>query len=164
MSVKRVLLVVLVASAVMLAVGITPTRARPTELALPASGLARPASEKASPATLLSPILGSFISIWEDTVNNYEPAVAYNSNHDEYLVVWYNDQGGGTWDIYAQRVAGDGTLLSNFTIATNAGKMNWQPDVAYNPVQDEYLIVYTYEVSSTDYDIWARRVKWDGGG
>jgi len=162
MSIKKVLFVALVASVVMLSVGITPTRARPTELALPASGLARPVSEKASPATLLSPILGSFIHIWVDTVNNYKPAVAYNSNHDEYLVVWYNDQGGGTWDIYARRVDGDGSLLSNFTVATNAGKKNWQPDVVYNPDQDEYLIVYTYESSSTDYDVWARLVKWNG--
>lgn len=162
MSIKRGLFVVLLASAVMLAVGIIPARARPPELALLASGLPRPVSEKASPANLQSPILGSFIDIWIDNVDNLEPAVAYNSNHDEYLVVWYNDQGGGMWDIYARRVAGDGTLLSNFTIATNAGKKNWQPDVAYNPVQDEYLIVYTYEVSVTDYDVWGRLVKWNG--
>jgi len=133
MSIKKVLFIVLVASGVVLATGIAPTRARPTELAPPANGLARPVSEKASPATLLSPILGSFINIWTtDSVDNLAPAVAYNSNHDEYLVVWYNDQGGGTWDIYAQRVDGDGTLLSWFTVATNAGKKNWQPDVAYN--------------------------------
>ena len=34
--------------------------------------------------------------------------------------------------------------------------------MAYSPAQDEYLIVYTYEPSADDYDIWARRVKWDG--
>jgi hypothetical protein len=162
MSIKKVLFVVLVASAVMMAVGIAPTRARPPELAPPANGLARPVSEKASPATLLSPILGPFINIWVDTVNNYEPAVAYNSNHDEYLVVWYNDQGGGTWDIYARRVDGDGSLLSNFTVFHDAGRWDWQPDVAYNPDQDEYLIVYTYESSSSDYDVFARLVKWNG--
>lgn len=162
MSIKKVVFVVLVASAVMLAVGIAPTRARPPELAPPVNGLARPVSEEASPATLQSPILGSFIDIWVDTVNNYEPAVAYNSNHDEYLVVWYNDQGGGTWDIYARRVDGDGTLLSNFTVFHDAGCHDWQPDVAYNPVQDEYLIVYTYEASVSDYDVYARLVKWNG--
>jgi hypothetical protein len=89
--------------------------------------------------------------------------VAYNSNHDEYLVVWYNDQGGGTWDIYARRVRGDGTLLSNFCVVSDAGKKNWQPDVAYSPTQDEYLVVYTYEQNSSDYDLFARRVSWNGG-
>jgi len=110
----------------------------------------------------LSPPLSSFIPIWTgDGVDNRMPAVAYNSNHDEYLVVWENDRG-ATRDIYARRVAGDGTIKSWFTIVSDANKWNWQPDVVYNPVEDEYLIVYTYQVSTSDYDIWARRVKWDG--
>jgi len=130
---------------------------------IPDGGLAQPVSARTYPAAVQSPILDPFINIWVDTVDNQEPAVAYNSNHDEYLVVWYNDQGGGMWDIYAQRVGGDGTLLSDFCVVSDAGKKNWQPDVAYSPAQDEYLIVYTYEVNSSDYDIWARLVKWNGG-
>jgi hypothetical protein len=47
-------------------------------------------------------------------------------------------------------------------VVSDANKWNYLPDVAYNPVQDEYLIVYTYQVSTSDYDIWARRVKWNG--
>jgi hypothetical protein len=108
-----------------------------------------------------APPLGLFIDIWVDTVDNYNPAVAYNSQHNEYLVVWENDRG-ATRDIYARRVAGDGTLLSQFTVVSNANKWNYLPDVGYSPAQDEYLIVYTYQLSSSDYDIWARRVKWDG--
>jgi uncharacterized protein YlbG (UPF0298 family) len=173
MSVKRALFIVLVASGVMLAVGTEPTRAvslaskpslstvsGPVPNGVP--WLAQSAKAGAFPTSLSSPILGLFINIWVDTVDNTNPAVAYNSVHDEYLVVWQNDQGGGTWDVYARRVDGDGTLLSNFTVATNVGKKNWQPDVAYNPVEDEYLIVYTYEVSGTDYDVYARLVKWNG--
>jgi hypothetical protein len=59
-------------------------------------------------------------------------------------------------------VRGDGTLLSNFTIVHDANFHNYEPDVAYSPVQDEYLVVYTYDSVSTGSDIWARRVKWDG--
>jgi len=130
--------------------------------AVPREGRAQPVGIGTHPATLQAPILGSFINIWDaDTVDNLEPAVAYNTNHDEYLVVWSNDRG-GTWDIYAQRVGGDGALLSHFTVFRDVGCKDWQPDVAYNPDQDEYLIVYTYEVSSSDYDIWARLVKWNG--
>ncbi|MDY6876043.1 MAG: hypothetical protein SWK90_07590 [Chloroflexota bacterium] len=111
-----------------------------------------------------APRLGAFINIWLETnVDNLEPAIAYNSNHDEYLVVWSNTRSGGaTKDIYAQRVRGDGTLLSNFTIVHNASFHNYEPDVAYSPAQDEYLVVYTYDSVITDSDIWARRVKWDG--
>ncbi|MGB5933949.1 MAG: hypothetical protein WBH57_12900 [Anaerolineae bacterium] len=123
--------------------------------------LARPASAGTSPAAISSPILGWFIDIWVDTVDNYNPAVAYNGLHDEYLVVWWNDRG-ATRDIYARRVGSDGTVKSWFSVVSNPNKWNWLPDVAYSPAQDEYLIVYAYNVTSTDYDLWARRIKWDG--
>jgi hypothetical protein len=65
-------------------------------------------------------------------------------------------------DIYARRVRSDGTVLSNFTIAHNAGYDSYEPAVAYNPTHDEYLVVYTWAYSPTSSDVWARRVKWDG--
>jgi hypothetical protein len=110
------------------------------------------------------PQLGAFINIWlEVGVGNFEPAVAYNSLRDEYLVVWSNTRAGGaTKDIYARRVRGDGTLLSYWTITHNANFHNYEPDVAYSPLQDEYLVVWTYDSVITDSDIWAVRVKWDG--
>ncbi len=116
-----------------------------------------------SPA-MAAPPLSAFINIWLETnVDNLEPAMAYNSLHDEYLVVWSNTRSAGaTKDIYARRVRGDGTVLSNFTIAHNANFHNYEPDVAYSLAQDEYLVVYTYDSALTDSDIWARRVKWDG--
>jgi hypothetical protein len=113
---------------------------------------------------MAAPQLSAFINIWLETnVDNLEPAIAYNSLHDEYLVVWSNTRSAGaTKDIYARRVRGDGTLLSNFAIVHNANFHNYEPDVAYSPAQDEYLVVYTYDSTITDSDIWARRVKWDG--
>ncbi len=152
MSAKRVLLVVLVASAVMLVGTLAPM------------AVAREGVWKTDGANqIATPRLSPFINIWLDDVDNYEPAVAYNSLHDEYLVVWYNDQGGGLWDIYARRVRGDGTLLSDFCVVSDVGRKNWQPDVAYSPTQDAYLVVYTYEVNASDYDLWAKRVGWNGG-
>jgi hypothetical protein len=119
-------------------------------------------AERVAPST--APRLGAFINIWLETnVDNLEPAVAYNSSHCEFLVVWSNTRSGGaTKDIYARRVRADGTLLSDFAIAHNANFRNYQPAVAYSPAQDEYLVVYTYDSVITDSDIWARRVRWDG--
>jgi hypothetical protein len=111
--------------------------------------------------TATAPGFGPFITIWEDGLDNHEPAVAYNGEHDEYLVVWYTKQGPNTWDIWARRVGSDGSLRSWFNVATGVGK-RWEPAVAYSPVQDEYLIVYTFEVGVSDYDLLATRVKWDG--
>jgi hypothetical protein len=165
MFAKRILTIVLAASILILAVGSS------TSFALP--GVEEPdppdkpgsiqsaSAESGLAAVQAPPLSNTFINIVEDTVDNYNPAVAYNSRHDEYLVVWENDRG-ATRDIYAQRVTGDGTLKSWFTVVSNANKWNYLPDVAYNPVQDEYLIVYTYQVNTSDYDIWARRVKWNG--
>jgi len=130
-------------------------------MAIPDKGLAQPLRAKSQPAAMQSPILDPFINIWVDTVDNLEPAVAYNSNHDEYLVVWYNDRG-ATWDIYAQRVGGDGTLRSWFCVSHDTGFHNYDPAVVYNPDQDEYLIAWVYDSVITGSDIWARLVKWDG--
>jgi hypothetical protein len=105
--------------------------------------------------------LGPFIDIWLDNDENYLPTIAYNSHHDEYLVVWYNDLG-PTKDIIARRVRSDGTLLNSFTIAHNENSRYYDPDLAYSPLHDEYLVAWSADSVSTDRDIWARRVKWDG--
>ena len=55
--------------------------------------------------------LGSEIMISERNSQEYSPAIAYNSKHNEYLVVWENDWGGGYHDIYAQRISGNGRTL-----------------------------------------------------
>jgi hypothetical protein len=158
------LTIFVIAGILMLAVGTRTSFAQPNIEEPDPPGKDRfvqPANAEAGPTAVQIPPLASFINIKVDDIDNYNPAVAYNSRHDEYLVVWENDRG-VTRDIYAQRVAGDGTLRSSFTIAHNTNKWNYLPDVAYSPVQDEYLIVYTYQVDTSDYDIYARRVKWDG--
>jgi hypothetical protein len=165
MLTKRLLTIVLISGILMLAAENNTTFAQPKieEPDPPGrAGAIQPASAQAGPTAMQAPPLSNpFIDIKVDDVNNYNPAVAYNSKHDEYLVVWENDRG-ATRDIYAQRVAGDGTLKSWFTIVHNANQWNYLPDVAYNPILDEYLIVYTYQISTDDYDIYARRVKWNG--
>jgi hypothetical protein len=121
----------------------------------------QPVSVESGQLAMQAPPLSDFVNIWIDDVDNLEPVVAYNNRHNEYLVVWVNDRG-ATRDIYARRVAGDGTLKSWFSVASESNHWNYLPDVTYSPVQDEYLIVYTYRYSTDDYDIRARRVGWNG--
>jgi len=83
----------------------------------------------------------------------------------QYLVVWYNEWPGGFRDIYAQRLTSSGKLLSHFTVATGAGgdeRNRWLPALAYNALLDEYLVVYMRDVGTTAYEVWGRRVSWDG--
>lgn len=82
------------------------------------------------------------------------PAVAYNSQADEYLIVWVdfrNSQG----DIYGQLVDSDGDPIDdNFLIVEN--KTTVRVAVAYSPDDDAYLVawatgryVFAQVVSST---------------
>jgi hypothetical protein len=120
---------------------------------------------------LAYPQFGPFFSIHQgDTKGNYEPAVAYSPNRNEYVVVWRTDQDYNTWDIWARRVGADGSLKgpSAFCVATSASMQRSEPAVAYNPVRDEYLVVYTYcddsDPMNEIYDIKATVVKGDLSG
>jgi hypothetical protein len=134
-------------------------------LAIPGGSRAQPAGSGAHPAEAQSPIIDPPIDIWSDGLDNLDPAVAYNSRHDEYLVVWYTQQGTYTHDIWAQRVRSDGGLEAGFVVASSSGEIRQSPVVAYSPDQDQYLIAYTnfYTGGGSDYDVYATRVSWHGG-
>ena len=85
--------------------------------------------------------------------------------HDEYLVVWVTKQDEFSWDIWGRRLRGDGSPIPNgwFNIDTIAGYHLVDPAVVYNPHTDQYLVVYTYELSNDDHDIWGKLVDWNGG-
>jgi hypothetical protein len=87
----------------------------------------------------------------------YGPAVAYNSAQNEYLVVWFGDDNTGSlaaeeYEIYGQRVYGDWTTgteiggdirLSDMGPADgNADYDAYNPAVAYNSSDNEYLVVW----------------------
>jgi len=92
----------------------------------------------------------------------YLPDVAYNSNRDQYLVVWHNFCGGNR-DIYGQRLDGDGNLLSSFAIAAG-GNDCAQPAVAYDDINDRYLVVWIFDYygDGSDLDIRGRLIPWNG--
>lgn len=114
-------------------------------------------------ASASGPLLGSEITISALDHNQYAPAVAYNSNHHEYLVLWYNLFGGGQRDIYAQRLSATGQLLSWFAVTWGTETRD-SPAVAYDPDQDRYLVVWVHDTSGnwSNTDIYGRFVAWDG--
>jgi uncharacterized protein YlbG (UPF0298 family) len=104
--------------------------------------------------------LGFFVDY--DLDWDWYPAVAYNVQNDEFLVVWekcISCQGGTRRDIEAQRIkASDWSLLSWRNIAGSANMIRQHPDVAYNAARNEYLIAYSRHLNiSTDGDIVAKR-------
>ena len=105
--------------------------------------------------------LGNEIIVSDLDNEKSDPAVAYDSVHGEYLVVWENDWPGNQ-DIYAQRIAANGALLSWFAVA--AGSYDREPSVAYDPVNDRYLIVWSHDASGAGSDVesYGAFVPWSG--
>jgi len=151
MSTRGRTLSVLVASAVMLAI-------------VAGAAMARPSGFAAAPAAS-TPNLGGEITISALDNVQYSPAIAYNWKHREYLVVWENVWGGGGHDIYAQRISDQGELLSWFYVPASPGAFDrMQPDVAYDPVNDQYLVVWIYDINGdgSDWDVRGRLIPWNG--
>jgi hypothetical protein len=94
-----------------------------------------------------------------------EPAAAYGTAAETHLVVWTDDRD-GTDDVYGQFVAGGGALWGeSFVIAQASGYWEQTPAVAYDPDDDEYLVVWARRLSplqEDDWDIYGQRVAGDG--
>lgn len=90
---------------------------------------------------------------------------AYNSKHNEFLIVYEyrNDFLAPKSQIHVTRRSATGADNGFFTIG-NAAKYNDAPDVCYDPVNDQYLIVWrSYDSNNpNDIRIMMQRIPWDG--
>jgi hypothetical protein len=153
MSVKGMLLPIVLAAVVILAGGAIPSNAAhaPTSSLGPTLGAAPPVGPEVRISTPSSPF---------DPDRDW-PAIAYNYQHHEYLVLWFN-RWTANLDIYAQRVSDSGQLVGPwFAVSYGVGN-RFNPSVAYNATNDEYLVIWSLEVASNVYEVWGRRIKWDG--
>lgn len=163
MLVKRVCFVVLIAGVVALAlVGATGQ----DSLAQKPDGLAQQETPLTS-AAQLKPEMQISPDLSPDR-DHYLPAVAYNSKHNQWLVVWHEKRStDGHRDIWGRRVGGNGQLLSWFNISAGpAPQDRMQPAVAYNATEDEYFVVWMYNPTGVtindENEIKGRVIAWDG--
>ncbi len=93
----------------------------------------------------------------------WSPAVAYDPDHDAYLVVW-EDVWPGTnhHNIYGRLVTAGGLMSPDFLIADDINN-SLQPDVAYDNIHDRYLVVWAYDAAGDglDGDIYGRFIPWN---
>ena len=90
------------------------------------------------------------------------PSVAYDTDRDEYLVVWSEDRLQCD-DIRAQRISSEGALLGDaFDVSAGCPADRSLPDVAYDGVHDQYLVVWAQHDPSSGSSIQARRVSGAG--
>ena len=118
-----------------------------------------------APESVAASNLGGEIVISDLSGAEYSPAIAYNSVRNQYLVVWEIEWGGGYSDIHARRVSGDGRLLSDFSLASPPFyRSQANPAVAYDPINDRYLVVWAYDVTGlgTNWDVYGAFIPWNG--
>jgi hypothetical protein len=90
--------------------------------------------------------------------NERKPAVDGDGTQG-YFTVWQDDRN-GDWDVYAYLAEPGGS--DTITVAQAIGDQT-NPQVAYNPDDDEYLIVWQdYRDGTDNPDIYAQRVSGEG--
>ena len=93
----------------------------------------------------------------------WSPAVAYDPNHNQYLVVWENWWPNGHHDIYGRTGRRLRRAFREFAIYSGVYNSK-QPAVAYDTTHDQYLVAWSYDSAGddTDYDIYGRFIPWNG--
>jgi hypothetical protein len=101
------------------------------------------------------------------------PAVAYNSTNNEYLVVWYGDDNSSPLvndeiEIFGQRIDGatgaevgsNDFRISDMGTNGNTANAAMNPAVAYNPTNNEYLVVWSGDdVTDNEFEIYGQRLS-----
>ncbi|HPG40308.1 MAG TPA: T9SS type A sorting domain-containing protein [bacterium] len=129
----------------------------------------------------------SSFAISKNNKNQSRPKIAYNYENDTYLVVWTDyrntrmigESSEGNYDIYGQRINGDGALLTpgdpndptvNYAIAAQGNYNEYKCDVAYcgqaGQLLNEWLVVFSrsevyYYMGGAR--IWGVRIKGGNG-
>jgi len=89
----------------------------------------------------------------------FYPSMAFDNVNQRFLVVWQDYRSGTNYDIYGQMVNTDGSLYgSNFAISQETNYQS-SPSVAYDSVNQRFLVVWQDYRSGTNYDIYGQMVN-----
>ena len=99
------------------------------------------------------------------TFSTFEPAVAYGSGSDNYMVVWaVQDIGLGKYFLYTRKINQDGYPFGSEYKVQEASQYLGNPDIAYDHSNDRHLVVWeATDSSGTLHDIWGCQVYGSGG-
>jgi len=94
--------------------------------------------------------------------NQYDPAIAYNSSKDEYLVSWWDDRDYvmSGYNIYGRLIASNGEARGGDCPITAVPGDQQHPDITYNSTDGEYLVAWQ-DLRHGDWDIFGRRISDD---
>jgi len=108
-------------------------------------------------------VTGSAFALSATAERQTAPAVAYNAATDTYLAVWRDMRVDSDGDIYGQILNADGVISgSAIIVSAYPGYSQSAPDVSYNPVSGEFLVVWQQYAGSGNYDVYAQRMSGNG--
>ena len=97
-------------------------------------------------------------STWFD----HYPKLAYDPLHNRFLVVFTRAVAADNYDVYGQLMNPDGTAFGPWFVICNALNIQSSPSVAYDTVNQRYLVVW-HETDSSNYsNIYGQLVNADG--
>lgn len=106
------------------------------------------------------PIAREFI-VYQGEQDQETPTATFNPIHNEYMVAWKSEGPGN--GIYARRLSAHGRPSGEwFAVVAGAGFMRREPDIAFNAVLGEYLIVWEEEPTGDYLRIYGIRVSNNG--
>lgn len=138
------------------------------------SGTAPAATAQGMGAKVLNPATVRITNAGPDgdpTFDAFHPDVAYNPTAGEYFVVWAGNDDSGALaatetEIFGVRVSETTgqPLSAPVRISTMGGDGDplfaaLHPTVAYNPVQDDYLVVWQGSATAGEFEIYGRRLN-----
>ncbi len=95
------------------------------------------------------------------TDNQERPDVVYNERDNEYLVVW-QDYRNENWDIYGRRISGQCLPQGNEFAISQGEARQWYPSLAYDPTENQYLVVWWDDRGGNGGDIYGQLVSAHG--
>ena len=110
---------------------------------------------------LAASLLGDIFPIAADPVRSESaPTAAFNSTRGEYLVVWTEEMPDGA--VCGQRFSQDGGKIGGTITLASGDHTRKDPDIVYNHLQDQYLVVWAIQNYKNESGIRARRLTGAG--
>ncbi|MEE4329997.1 MAG: hypothetical protein V2J10_03965, partial [Wenzhouxiangella sp.] len=91
----------------------------------------------------------------------FAPRVAWDPERERWLAVWDQDVE-GVRRIVGRFVNKEGFPVGSSFFISDDTVDQTAPDIAYDPLEEQYLVVWVREFSATDNDLWIREVPWSG--
>ena len=87
--------------------------------------------------------IGNELPLGYSGLNEWNPSIDFSTASGTFLVVWWHENPATYASVRGARVSAAGAAGSDFLIADHATQNRLDPDVAYQPFGDNFLVTYT---------------------